>query len=208
MSDTTEQNPLIKPETPRIDEPSIVDTILNLDELLSADVRRAEKTARFSTKPWLEGEIEELEVHLDQLTDGRGNPLRSGETSLAEASNPAYAVAQKIEEMRRELADSFVSVRVQQLPADQWMAFEQKHREALDKGAPYPNEMWDELIVKCAIAPKMTLDQVRSLRSKLGHPPMHEIALKCWNVCTNAGVSVPKSPLSSHVLRQQPRETS
>lgn len=206
---TTDPNPLIKPDAPVIEEPSIVDTILNLDELLSADVRRAEKTARFSTKPWLEGEIEELEFELDQLTDGRGNPLDpAGDTSLAETSNPAYAVAQKIQTLRRELAESFVSVRVQQLPADKWMAFEKKHEEALEKGAPYPEAMWDELIVKCAIAPRMTIDQVRSLRTKLGHPPMHAIAMKCWDVCTKAGVSIPKSPRSSHVLRQQQRETS
>lgn len=197
------------PTTPATDDvshidPSIVDTILDLDELLSSDVRRAEATARFSIKPWLEGEIEELERELDDLTDGSGKPAGRGEASLAdEGPSAAFLKAEEIQAKRQEYAESFRSVRVEQLSSDDWLAFNQKHRKALDSPPPYPAAMWDELIAACAIAPKMPLEKVQALRKKIGQPQMHEIASKCWQANTEQGVSVPKSPLSSHVLRLQ-----
>lgn len=205
MSDTPE-NPFVKPDGQPVDA-SIVDTILDLDAILSADVRRAEKTARFSVKPWLEAEIDELDAALAALTDEHGNPLDTLEAGLGELS-PAMQLAQQIEELRREYTASMQSVRVRQLPADKWTAFQAKWRDALDKQPPFPDEMWDELIAACAIAPAMTLDQVRQLRTRLGHPVMHTIALAAWNVCAHSGVSVPKSQLSSRVLKRQRRVTS
>jgi hypothetical protein len=67
-------------EAPPIEPPpvSIIDTILQLDDYLSGDVRRAEKTARFCSKPWLEADIDELLFELEGLTDAQGNPIARG----------------------------------------------------------------------------------------------------------------------------------
>jgi hypothetical protein len=68
--------------------------------------------------------------------------------------------------------------------------------------------MWDELISLCAIAPEMSIPQVQAFRRKAGHPVLHSIGLGCWEVCSKSGVSVPKSLLSSHVLKQQEPDES
>jgi hypothetical protein len=180
---------------------SIVDTILNLDELLSADVRRAEKTARFCSKPWLEADIDELAYELDSLTDAEGNPGQGQEVE-------ALRVATELQTKQAEYGASFVSVRMGQLPSDDWQAFRTTWREVLEKGAPYPNEFYDALIAASALRPPITVEQVGQLRAKLGDPQMDELASKAWDVNTKSGVSIPKSPLSSHVLRRAARAQS
>lgn len=202
MNDTP--NPLIQPTTPDLNGSSIVDTILDLDAFLAGDVRRAEKTARFSTKPWLEADIDALEARLEGITDELGRPVDlPAERAVGDTDHPAYGLAREIQAKRAEYRQSFASVRVRQLPSDDWTAFVAKHKKALDSEPPYPAAMWDELIVACAIQPAFTLDQVRALRSKLGHPQMDVISTACWEVCTSSGVSVPKSLRSSRVLKRQ-----
>ena len=109
-------NPAPTAPTPEPPPVSIVDTILNLDELLSADVRRAEKTARFCTKPWLEADIDELAYELDALTDARATRSKA-----RRAGRPA-TVALRIQTMQAEYGAAFVSVRMGQLTSDDWQA--------------------------------------------------------------------------------------
>lgn len=194
-------------ETPE----SVIDTVLDLDELLASDVRRAEKTEILYTKPHLEAEIDALEAELQQLTDGSSSPMVDEEASLAEGpvgGRSAEVVAREIQEKRKEYAASGRSVRLKQLPSEDWTAFETTWKAALSKGAPYPVAMWDDLISKCAVAPEMPLAKVQALRAKLGHPPLHKLAMTCWDLNTTSGVSVPKSPLSSDVLRPRKRGMS
>jgi hypothetical protein len=175
--------------------------------LLSGDVRRAEKTARFCSKPWLEADIDELLFELDQLTDSQGNPLPAGEPRSA--SRPAPPAGRAGDpDLQAEYGAAFVSVRMGQLPSDDWQEFKAKWREVLDKGAPYPNEFYDDLIEVSAKTPKITAAQAAQLRTKLGDPQMDVLAKAAWEVNTNSGVSIPKSPLSSHVLRQAARAQS
>jgi len=182
-----------------VKEPSIVDQILDLDRLLSADVRRAEKTARFATRPDLEADIDDLHAELATMVDERGNPL-DDDGSLA-AGRTAQQVALELRAKQRELAESFRSVRVRALPEDEWEAFYQKHRKGIEAGQR-PPEMWAELIVACAIRPTFTPEKLQKFRTKVGHPAVDEIALACWAVNTTSGVSIPKSQLSSAVLKR------
>jgi hypothetical protein len=205
MSEHPLGNPNPEP-TPSIAEPSIVDTILNLDELLSADVRRAEKTARFCIRPDLEADIDDLNGQLEAITDERGNPLGDGpdrtigeHTTLSVATDLAHQLRAK----QAEYAAAFRSVRMRQMPDDDWDAFETKWKKALDAGAPYPKEFWDELIVASSHTPKISAPQVSDMRTKLGRPAMNELGLTAWDVNTKAGVSLPKSPISSVVLRRE-----
>jgi hypothetical protein len=198
---------------PVVDLPSIVDTILDLDAFLSGDVRRAERTARFATKPDLEADIDELDALLDNLTDAQGRPLKAeqdGEPALGDSSSTSEAltVATQIKDLQAEYAASFRSIRLRQMPDDDWDAFQIKHKDTLAKGAPYPKELLNELIVASAIAPTVSDEQIKKLRKKIGAPQISSIAGAAWQVNTESGVSVPKSPLSSRVLRQQERETN
>lgn len=189
-------HPLGNPDTaPPVPAASIVDTILDLDELLSADVRRAEKTARFCTKPWLEADIEALEYELEALLDENGNVLEGQEES-------AEALARQIQDLRVEYGQAFRSVRMGQLASDKWNEFKAKHRATLDKGSPFPNSFYDELIAASALRPVMPIEKVRELRTVLGDPQMDELSVKAWQVNAESGVSIPKSPISSHVLRR------
>lgn len=188
--------------------PSIVDTILDLDEFLSGDVRRAEKTARFATRPDLEADIDELEYQLAALVDAQGRVVNGKEIDPSVGGGAtdrrAQDLAERIQELQAEYAASFRSVRLRQIPDDDWRAFEHKHREGLGKAGQetVPKRVWDELIVKSAIAPAFTQAQLDKLRKKVGSPALTDIEQKAWDVNTKSGVNIPKSLLSSRVLRQ------
>jgi hypothetical protein len=187
---------------------SIVDTILDLDELMSADVRRAEKTARFATRADLEGDIDELEAELERLVDAQGAPVRtpdaavSGTTEEGDRVRTAYEVALDLQTKQAEYGASFRSVRMRQVPDEDWLAFEAKWKQAIDAGPSYPVEFWNELIAMSAHTPKIPLEKIPGMRKKLGHPPMDVLGKVAWDVNANAGVSIPKSRLSSAVLRR------
>lgn len=206
MSETaaSEPNPFEKPT--QNGTKSIVDTILDLDEFLSGDVRLAEKTAYFTTEPQLEAEIDELEAKLSELTDEMGAPIATGDVSISDGQHPAVQLANEITELRARLHKSRKGVRVRQLPSDEWAAFRTKHKRTLeDVTSPQRQAMWNELIVACAVRPAFTLEKIQKLRKMVGDPQVSQIELACWDVCTESGVSVPKSPLSSRVLKQQTR---
>jgi hypothetical protein len=197
-------------ETATIDPPvvSIVDTILQLDAYMSGDVRRAEKTARFCSKPWLEADIDELVFELQGLVDELGNPLPVGERAVGEQVRTPQQVALEIQTLQAEMGAAFVSVRMAQLPSDDWQEFRTKWRTVLDKGAPFPNDFYDDLIGVSAKTPSITADQAATLRTKLGDPQMDVLAQAAWAVNTESGVSIPKSSLSSLVLRRAARGQS
>lgn len=199
-------DPTVTPAAPGVGLPSIVDTILDLDEFLSGDVRRAEKTARFATKPWLEADIEEREYELAGLVDAQGRVVKNGiDAAVSSGGGRALELATEIQQLQAEYAASFRSIRLGQLPDDDWRAFEHKHRDAMQaagQGTPVPKSVWDELITKCALHPKISQAQLDQLRKKVGSPALSDIEQKAWDVNTKSGVSIPKSPISSRVLRQ------
>lgn len=186
---------------------SIVDTILNLDELMSADVRRAEKTARFFLEAWREARIDELEAELQQLTDAQGNPVQRPDRAVSETGEDgepvrtAYDVAVELQTEQALLARSARSVRMRQVADDDWMAFEAKWKDAIAGAPPRPVEFWNELIAMSAHTPQIPIAKVRAMRKQLGHPPMEVLGMAAWDVNATSGVSVPKSRLSSHVLK-------
>lgn len=197
---------------------SIVDQILDLDELDSTEVRRAERAVPFYLRADLEAEIDELEARLEVVLESARHQTNQGkataDTALGDAPaastlmDEARGLAQQIENTRRALAKSRRMARVKQMSEDEWVAFEAKWQDAMKKGSPYPQDMWTELIVKSAAAPVMTAEGVAKLRSKFGHPPVHQLALAAWHVNHESGVSVPKSQLSLNVLNLQGRAAS
>lgn len=200
LADATQEIPaaLVK-------EPSIVDTILDLDAFLSGDVRLAEKTARFCIEPDLEAEIDDLEHQLALLVDAGGRPLSGTDEALADdqVSRP-LELATKLQELRHRYAAAMRSVRMRQIPDDDWQAFKVLHREAFSTPEPTDERkvMLDELLIRTAHTPPISAEQLAKLRHRVGSPQVDELLDVAWTVNTKSGVSVPKSPLSSAVLKR------
>lgn len=219
---STDQHPLGTPSgdtdtSTRVPDltPSIVDTMLDLDDFLSGDVRLAERSASFATKPDLQAVIEELNGELDGLTDERGRPMVDPEASVSDSGVARVAdVNARLQTAQREYAASFRSVRMRQMNSDEWAAFRKKHERAIaanadsSQEAPLPQALLDELIVTCAVRPTFTDEQLAKFRQRVGHAAISVLAGTAWNVCTESGVSVPKSSLSSLVQRQLARGES
>lgn len=189
---------------PTADTAGIIDDFLDLDEILSAQVHRAERTEILYLKPHLEAEIDALEAELEKAASNPHWTDTSGEAAVGDqpaGSATAEELAEQIQAKRREYAESGKKVLLRQLPSEEWTGFEATWKKALDTGSPYPAEMWDDLISKCAVRPTMPVDKVKALRKKLGYPPLHKLALTAWKLNTEGGVSVPFSRLSSDVLR-------
>lgn len=182
---------------------SIVDSILDLDELLSGDVRRARKTVQICIKPWLEADLDRLEAELNSLTDERGEPLTSpADEPMATSERTAYVVANEYRDVQREYAAAMRSVVLEQMPQSEWATWQHANETKLENGDP---GAFNELIVKCAVQPEFTLEKLVQMRERLGHSQVNAIANGAWAVNTRSGVSVPKSSLSSHVLRRLER---
>lgn len=199
------------PTTDPAVDTSIIDEILDIDALLASNIERAERSEVLYTKPHLEAKIDALEAELERLNIGADSVQRDGEASVADAAaggRSAEVVAREIQELRKEYAASGRLVRLRQLPSEEWTSFEATWKDALAKPPPFPAAMWDDLIAKCAIAPELPVAKVRDLRKKLGHPPLHKLALTCWDLNTEAGVSVPFSRLSSQALAPKRPGTS
>lgn len=207
MTDQPLGTPTPDTTTPLVREPSIVDTILNLDEFLSGDVRLAEKTARFCTRPDIEAEIDQLEAELAELVDETGRPLPgSADDSLGgdDGRGQALEKALAIQTKRQEMADATRSVRMRQLSDEKWQAFKVKHREAFattDRTSQRA-AMLDELVTASAIAPTIDAKQLAQLRGRVGAPQIDELIAIAWEVNTQSGVSVPKSLRSSAALKR------
>lgn len=200
------ENPFVKPDL----DMSIVSTILDLDELMSAEPALAERMVTIYTQPALEAQIDDLEEKLVALLGPEGElPARNADASLGD-DDAAHAVelAEQIKALQDRYAASARHIRVRQLDSDTWSAFQKKHDKVLKAEPPYPDEMWTELIAASAVEPTLTLDQIRALRKKLGSPTLHLLANACFNLNTEVGVSVPKSRASSHVLRLRRPATS
>ncbi|UUW88469.1 hypothetical protein [Pimelobacter simplex] len=189
---------------PTADTAGLIDDFLDLDEILSAQVHRAEKTEILYLKPHLEAEIDALEADLEKAVSNPRWLDAVGEVAVgdqADDSATAEDLAEQIQSKRREYAESGKKVLLRQMPSDEWTEFEATWKKVLEAGSPYPAEMWDDLISKCAVRPTMPVDKLKALRKKLGHPPLHNLALTAWKLNTEGGVSVPFSRLSSDVLR-------
>lgn len=189
--------------TATISPSSIVDQVLDLDEFLSADVRLATKQAAWYTRPDIESEIEQLNAELDSLTDSQGRPLTVSDQTLGDGERSASVVTAELLAKQKEYASFRRVVIMQQLDDDEWTAFQEKWKDELKKDPPYVSTFYEELITRCALRPKMTVEQLRQLRKKIGAPVFHELWQAAWNVNTQSGVSIPKSWLSSTVQRQQ-----
>lgn len=200
-------HPLGAPDRPAVStvSKSIVDTIFDLGDLMSADIRRAEKIARFSVRPELEADIEEREAELQSMTDASGNPLVTDDELASSGGRSVHTVNAELLALQKEYMESMRSVRVRAVPDDEWTALQTEHRETLAGPAPYTPEFYADVIVKSAISPKFTAEDVTKFRQKMGAPAFDAVFQAAWHVNTQSGVSIPKSLLSSVIQRLNQR---
>ncbi len=210
MSETTEYD--AAPTDPDVgadetqDPGSIIDTILELDQLLSADVRRAEQTFRLFRRGDLLAVITDLEDQLAAITDELGRPT-GGDDSLADAGQ-ARSLALQIQDARTAYYKESGNIRLYQLDPDEWEAFRTKWKKELDKPDGPGTIFWNALIAETVSQPKLTQTQVIKMRQLYGGPQLDKLGSACWQLNTQAGASIPKSPRSSAVLKRLELETN
>jgi hypothetical protein len=182
---------------------SIVDQVLDLDDFLASDIRLALKQASFYTRPDLEAQIEERNAELDALTDSQGRPLPVLDRAVGDGARSAAVVAQEVADLQAEYAASRRVIVMQQLDEDEWAEFQTKWKAAVAEDPPYPPDFYVDLISRCAIRPPLPADKIPAFRKRVGAPAFDVIWQTAWQLNTQSGVSIPKSLLSSTVLRQQ-----
>lgn len=187
---------------------SIVDTLLDLDALLSADVRRAEGIVYIYTRPDLEARLDELEDELRQLVDADGRPI--GERSMAQR-RPETVIAERAQ-VEAQYAASRQPIRIRQMTSDDWDDFKRRHKDAIARGgavADLPTAMQNELVSKSLVTREpATIAQIEAMRKTFGSPQIVVIVGRAWELNHEAGVSVPKSLLFSRATKQLALETN
>lgn len=197
LSDETTTNPTLSGDA------SIVDTVLDLDEALSGDVRRAERTARFCIKPHLHAVLDRLEGELEDLTDAQGRPLEKGADSpLASDARDLDVVMTEYRAAQGEYVAAMRSVTVAAMEPTGWKAFKTKWAKQV-AAEQMSDDMRKELVVKCSSRPEISADQYDKLLDRYGEAAMARIGQAAWAACDHTGVDVPKSPVFSAVQRQQ-----
>lgn len=178
---------------------------MSVEEVLEC-VRRPERTATLYLRGDLLAERDELRPQLALLVDARGEVIEDGEGALGEESNAARAqrLATRLREVETQLAKSAWHVRFRGMPSDEWAAFTKAHLPKT-KGSEKPDvdDFNNLLIAETAIAPTITVDQMKKLRKKFGAKQVTELANKAWEACNDGGVDAPKSPSSWLNLAQQ-----
>ncbi|NGZ99622.1 hypothetical protein G5V59_02495 [Nocardioides sp. W3-2-3] len=121
----------------------------------------------------------------------------------------AEVIAREIQAKRQEYAASRKMIRLRQLASEDWLAWEQQWKTVLDKGAPYPPEMWDSVIAVSAVEPEMPAGKVKETPQEARQPAaLRDSPWRRGSLNTEGGISVPFSRLSSHVLRPKPHAGS
>lgn len=179
--------------------PTPMDTILTLDDIMNS-ARLVERTAYIYLRGDLVAELNERLAELSRLVDSDGNVIAEGDAALADQSR-AGVLLEEIAQIRSDLESSKRAVRFRSMPDDEWRVFEKAHRNA-DSTLKDADEYHNKLIARCAIAPELTEDDVKAMRSKLGHTQMVTLSNEAYFACTTGGVDVPKSPSFSRGPKQ------
>lgn len=176
--------------TPGVSELPSYDA-LTIEELMN-QTRLVERVSHICLRGDLFAEYALAVEELSGLVDSEGLLLSDGDQALSDASRAAELGA-RIQDLRTEMAKATRTVRFRGMPDDEWRLFEKEHRGP-DGKLLDAQDYNDRLIARCAIEPKMTLDQVKAARSKLGPVQVTKLANDAYYACTTGGLDVPKSP--------------
>lgn len=203
MNDQTlagDTTPAPRPAAPSL-AVAAVETVLDVDEIMT-QARLVERTARICLRGDLQAELDDIMDELANLVDADGNILSEGDQALADQSR-ANELLERRHNVLADMAGAMRTIRFRAMPDDTWRAWEKAHQDASGQYKDV-DEANADLIATTAIAPKLTLEQVKQMRSKLGPTQIGTLANKAFEACTSGGVDVPKSLPFSAAPRQNP----
>jgi hypothetical protein len=177
--------------------------MLSVEDVLQS-VRLPEKHARICVRADLQAEHDEIVAELATLIDAHGELIEDdGERAVGEASSRdrAQELGDRLTAVRRKMGESMWLPRFRGLSTDELAVFNRQH---YPKGENADlTEYNTKLVAECSLDPKMSVDEVKALRKKLGSRAFVALVQTAVEVCTRGGVDVPKSPTSLLNLTQQ-----
>lgn len=170
-----------------------VERVLDLDHFMSS-ARLVERVARLNGRGDLEAEYADLSDELAQLVDVNGNVVadEDSEAALGDQSR-AEEISQRMGDLQRRMREESSIVRFRAMPEDEWETFQKVNRNAA--GNPKDDiDYSNRMIAKCAVAPTMTLEQVKALRGKINRSQYQALSSAAMSANVTGGLDVPKSP--------------
>jgi hypothetical protein len=184
------------------DAVAAVQRVFDLDEFLS-QAQAPETWVSISTRPDIDGQIDRLLEELSGLVDSSGRPVGEEEVSLAEVSR-VVELNEQIQALQEQREEAKRWFHLRGLLEEPFSAFQ---RAQLNPDRTYKNrdEYFNRLLVETLAEPKLTLEQVRLMRSKTTWAQFDRLATAALELCTDSGVDVPKLPPFS--VRRPPQES-
>lgn len=169
-----------------------VDTILSLDEIMSS-ARRPERVARICIRADLEAEYLATLEELSDLVDEHGQVLSGGDQALADGSR-AHELVEKAQDLAAQMRAASRTVRFRGMHSEDWDKFWKAH-EGPDNKPKDMKPFNEQIIARCAIAPTLTVEQIRLMRTQISPTQYTRLANKAYEACSEGGlgVDVPKS---------------
>jgi hypothetical protein len=133
----------------------------------------------------LQGEYEELERQLAEAASSVGTSL---------AGSPRVAIAERMEELREEMAAYRVVYRFRALPPRAWSDLLALH--ATEGGSLDTDAFGPAAVAACAVEPTMTVEQYGRLAERLTNGQQEALMGTVWTLNTAVQSAVPFSLLA------------
>ncbi|GAW54747.1 hypothetical protein [Nocardioides sp. PD653] len=201
LGDTTPTSapvsPFHRPDVPDLSATPLVQ--LSIDEILDM-AKLPERTVYICLRADLQAKDDAIIEELGTLVTARGELLVDPEASIGEQTALARAqqLADEQTQNRREMSAASVPFRFRGMSADDFAVFEKAHRPKSTDAADF-TDYFTKLIARCCVAPAMTEEQVKKLRTRVGSKVFLELSNGAQNVNTGGGVDIPKSLSFSQV---------
>lgn len=180
-----------------------VSQFLTVEDVLAA-ARLVERTASICLRADLMAEHDQVLGELGSLVTASGEVIGGDEEgAVSDQSNASRAqeLADRLQQLKREMRGAMWHVRFRAMASDEWTTFK---RLWWPKGKdPDMTEFRTKLVAACAIEPPISEDQVKELRKKFTSSQFVELSDTAFAACTAGGIDVPKSPSSWVNLGQQ-----
>lgn len=165
--------------------------------------RRPEKRAKICLRADLQAEYDQTGAELAGLVDAQGRVIDDDDRPAGVQSNAARAqqLSDRMVALRREMAAEMWYPLFRGLSSDDLVEFNKRHKPKGDR--PDMTEYNTLLIAECSVEPKLTVDDVRALRTTLGSAALGELATTANEVCSRGGVDFPQLPAALARLKQQ-----
>jgi hypothetical protein len=111
-------------------------------------------------------------------------------------------ISERMRDLRAEMRAESYTVRFRGMSESEWAGFEKNNRT---KDGKQKDDYLNKLLVQTAVAPTMTIDQVRAMRDQLGTAQITAMVNAAYDACTQGGLDVPKLP--SFLPSPKPQES-